>query len=253
MTSRTTNGNYRAYQGPARHQGAAPNLLHVPDARLVLIASLIPDIFTSKRILDIGCNTGVVSTQLAIDFNAASVHGVDIDSSLIDKAEYYYLHRSSRVLPATAETAKVPDYFPLSAVLDAGVRAKHAKDDNVFFVAEDWVTSSDHTETAGPFDTILALSLVKWLHLKHGDDGLRNFFDKCARTLAAGGHLVIEPQPWVSYEKAIAQMKAPQYQESFKSLKLRPDDFPRVLKEVGFDLVASSTALARDIFVYKKA
>lgn len=39
-----------------------------------------------KRCLDIGCNAGFFTLDLALTFDVTSVHGVDIDSSLISKA-----------------------------------------------------------------------------------------------------------------------------------------------------------------------
>jgi hypothetical protein len=50
------------------------------------------------------------------------------------------------------------------------------------------------------YDTILCMSLTKWIHVNNGDDGLMRFFRKLHDSLECGGILVIEPQPWTSYK-----------------------------------------------------
>lgn len=100
---------------------------------------------------------------------------------------------------------------------------------------------------------ILALSVIKWIHLEHLDDGLKIFFGKCATCLRSGGHLVIELQTWDSYEKAVRPNHSPHFSQNLKQLVYRPEtSFETLLAEIGLRLCASSTELPRPIHVYRK-
>ncbi|OCK82974.1 Bin3-domain-containing protein [Lepidopterella palustris CBS 459.81] len=262
-------GNYQKYQGAARHFPGSPPSPHVKDPRLCLVESLIPDLFKARKILDCGCNAGAVTVQLALDFDAASVTGVDIDDSLITQARRHLSFRSSRVRPATNDARRVIDYFPISAILDYGHRSQEsvgggAIEQNstsavdpfcwphVDFVSEDWVVSKN-SATSGPFDVILALSVTKWIHLEHLDEGLVAFFRKCFSSLTEGGHLVLEIQPWKSYERAIGPKKSPHFGENLKRLKLRPEtSFTELLEQQGLIHYVTSEALPRRMSIYRK-
>ena len=120
------------------------------------------------------------------------------------------------------------------------------------FISADWALSASPA-ASGPYDVILALSVIKWIHLEHLDRGLVSFFDKCVSALAPGGYLVIELQTWDSYEKAVRPNKAPHFRESLSKLNYRPEtSFDGLLQERGLNLCNSSTALPRRINVYRK-
>ena len=163
------------------------------------------------------------------------------------------------------------DYFPISAVLDHGHRKSAASlastadppgDEEpgrspsgrsagaVTFVCEDW-PHSHNPATAGPFEVILAFSVVKWIHLQGLDAGLRNFFTKCAQCLAPEGYLVLEIQPWSSYTKAVGPRKSPHLQHHLNQLQLRPERFGELLTELGFAHVGTVDALARPICIFQ--
>lgn len=120
------------------------------------------------------------------------------------------------------------------------------------FHAADYVLSTNR-DLDGPHDVILALSIIKWIHLEHLDQGLLAFFRKCATSLKPGGCLVVELQTWDSYEKAIRPNTAPHFGANFQLLEYRPEtSFDDLLAKEGLVLCASSTALPRRINVYRK-
>lgn len=174
--------------------------------------------------------------------------------------------RASRVRPATSDSDRLVDYFPISAVLAHGYRfepkdrrSRHptaapafAKWPRVTFVSADWLGSTNPA-TSGPYDVILALSVIKWVHLHHGDEGVVHFFRKCSSSLLPGGYLILESQPWLSYEKAVGPRKAPHLRERLKSLTYRPETcFTNLLQRQGFSLCVTSATLPRRIDIYRK-
>lgn len=206
-----------------------------------------------------------MTRAIAFDFNAASVTGVDIDPKLVAQAEKLLALRSSRARPPTGNSDCIVDYYPVSAVLTHGYRVEPNSNVSraasptltapdwpcVNFVSADWVASADRA-ISGPYDVIMALSVIKWIHLEHLDDGLRDFFRKCAEALRPEGYLVIELQDWDSYEKAVRPNHSPHFSENLKKLVYRPETFHGLLAECGLRLYASSDKLPRCINVYRK-
>jgi 7SK snRNA methylphosphate capping enzyme len=271
------------YSGVSQTPGSAT---HVLDPRLEILATLIPELFTAKDCLDIGCNAGRVSTQLgkwrdtpaisckrlllpshdidgfaAFNYQATSVTGVDIDPKLVGQAKTLLALRASRVRPPTSDSQRV-DWFPISAVLAHGYRIEPESKTSptsalsawprVNFFSADWATAD--RDIAESYDVILALSVIKWIHLEHLDQGLVTFFAKCASSLRPGGYLIIELQAWDSYEKAVRPNHAPHFKQTLKELKYRPEtSFDDLLASEGLHLCAWTNALPRRINVYRKA
>ena len=75
-------------------------------------------------------------------------------------------------------------------------------------------------------------SITKWIHLNHGDEGVATFFRRVHRTLKPGGAFIVEPQAWETYAKA--RRMDPKLRENARDLRLRPEDFPALLEELGF-------------------
>lgn len=125
-------------------------------------------------------------------------------------------------------------------------REVRAFPDNLKFSHADWVVEDLSDDRKG-YDLILAcvghrrvladlasLSVSKWIHLNHGDKGLRDWFARIFECLRPRGRFVLEPQPWSSYTKA--KRMADDLRESYDALVVRPDDFERILlDEIGFE------------------
>ncbi|GAA97542.1 uncharacterized protein L969DRAFT_56120 [Mixia osmundae IAM 14324] len=98
-TKEQLHGNYKAYYGK-RDEAA-----HSPDPRL---AALDPAWFKHGRILDIGCNVGKVTIEVARRLQPYKVIGVDLDDSLIQHAKSKVRHAFSvqQPFPIIAREAK---------------------------------------------------------------------------------------------------------------------------------------------------
>jgi len=105
---------------------------------------------------------------------------------------------------------------------------------NLWFEAENVADAAagagDHS-----FDLVSAFSVTKWIHLNHGDAGLRAFFANVFESLRPGGRFVYEPQPWKSYRKR--KDASPATAKHFSEILVKPPAFPALLEELGFETV----------------
>ena len=70
------------------------------------------------------------------------------------------------------------------------------------------------------FDLICVFSVTMWIHLNHGDKGLRTFINLLCRQTR---FLLLEPQPWKCYQTAARRMRKlgkPEF-EKMKDLEIR--------------------------------
>ncbi|KAJ7253707.1 Bin3-domain-containing protein [Mycena haematopus] len=218
----------------------------VNDPRLELLP---PSTFTGKRVLDVGCNEGWVSCEIAQSHGAVKVVGVDIDDTLVRAAwrrrrtvwsaqgpppedEVGTSRKRKRVESVVGEL----DYFPASCAHSYGPlpippSSPESFPHNVSFRTADWVLDTI-PEDEGGYDVVLAFSITKWIHLNGGDAALNIFFARVAAVLQPGGQFVVEPQAWDTYRKAKRMDK--RLKDTAQGLVLRPNDFPRLLAQVGF-------------------
>ncbi|KAH0544893.1 hypothetical protein FGG08_000973 [Glutinoglossum americanum] len=292
-------GNYRSdnvdYQGTVnRHAGLPPAGAHVLDRRLELADKEFADeggLFRGRRVLDVGCNCGRVVGEAALHYSASSVTGIDKDPSLIQQAESHISFLYSRLKPssppdpnssiANTNDADTKTYFPISSVLDHGHRRRPEPPPparqgdapgfpfNVSFRTEDWSLPPppppppQAAQTDPPtYDVLLALSVLKWIHILSRDEGVASFFRRCRGSLAPGGRLVLEIQPWGSYEKAVKKMgKAAGAgrgggvaADVLGGLEVRPEAFGGLLEEVGFlrERVLEGEGLPRRIEIWRR-
>ena len=71
---------------------------------------------------------------------------------------------------------------------------------NVAFSAADFIGCA--ADDGARFDTVLCLSVTKWIHLHYGDKGVEQLFARVWAALKPGGHFVLEPQNFRSYRQA---------------------------------------------------
>jgi len=83
------------------------------------------------------------------------------------------------------------------------------------------------------------MSVIKWIHVNHGDAALAPLFARFASLLAEEGLLILEPQPWASYKK---RKLSPEAKRIYESIVIRPDAFPAMILAADFTLVASLAA-----------
>jgi 7SK snRNA methylphosphate capping enzyme len=174
---------------------------HILDTRLQLLTSFSPDLFADKRVLDIGSNQGNIPVDIALHFSPRSVTGIEADPGLVNKSKSHLSFRWSRLGPGGEV-----DWFPASSVLSHGHvpyppypsasdsssgsegkgKGKQGEEEeaprwkfphNVTFECRDFVADALASREKGygtekEFDVVLMLSVVKWLHLEGGDDGI---------------------------------------------------------------------------------
>ncbi|KIK94723.1 hypothetical protein PAXRUDRAFT_142254 [Paxillus rubicundulus Ve08.2h10] len=223
-----------------------------PSIRDHRLALLPPAFFVGKHVLDMGCNEGWVTCEIAQSWGARRVVGVDIDDALVRAAWKRRRSLWSLQLPRKAEDGTTSKrirlesesevdedaYFPISCEQSHGplpipsnATGEHAFPHNVTFRTVDWVTE-DSTNDEPNYDVVLALSVTKWIHLNHGDDGIKKFFIRVYKNLKQGGVFILEPQAWDTYGKA--RRMDQRLKDNAKGLRVRPDGFNDLLQGLGF-------------------
>ncbi|KAK2588879.1 hypothetical protein KPH14_001744 [Odynerus spinipes] len=237
-------GNYNKYYGYR-------NPHHVVDTRLTVFAQR-KHLFFGKDILDVGCNIGHITLSVARDLGAQSVTGIDIDRTLIKIARKNVKHYVNCVQsPASNEDNgegqrdSDTSFFPMSMPINYGpidipgfTKNKNHRGFpyNVTFVQGNYVLEDDALLCLEQpqFDTILCLSVTKWIHLNYGDAGLKRAFKRMHAQLRPGGVLVLEPQGWGSYGRK--KNLTERIYKTYQSIEFFPNKFTQYLlsPEVGF-------------------
>ncbi|KAH8310636.1 hypothetical protein KR044_002318 [Drosophila immigrans] len=203
-------GNYKQYYG----KRILDKDFH--DIRLDVFATQ-PELFRGKQLLDIGCNSGHLSIQIARQFEAKSLVGLDIDRSLTHDGQMAIVNiKRSGNLSAANAAGKFPY--------------------NVKFVHGNYVLDDDVLlEIQRPqYDVILCLSVTKWIHLNFCDAGLKQAFRRMFLQLRPGGKLILEPQSFDTYKRR--KKLTDKIRQNYNSIKFKPEEFTAYLlgAEVGF-------------------
>lgn len=231
-------GNYNRYYGYRC-------VKNIEDVRLIAL-SQYEELFNNTEILDIGCNDGSMTVALAKRFPIKFISGIDIDANLITRARRSVVHETQTVVNNNDKHVISNVDFP----------------DNIAFKQSNYVLSNDNLlELEEPrYDTILCLSVTKWIQLNFGDDGLKRAFKRMYRQLKENGTLILEVQNWKSYKRR--KNLTPEINEHYKHIQLIPNQFHQYLlsTEIGFEnsyvikLPKEHTAngFKRPIIAYKK-
>ena len=239
------------------------------------IAHLEREWFHGKRCVDIGCNEGLVSLSIAVQFGSTTMLGIDIDTWLVKKAK----EKLKRMRRAAAKQAARLVREEEEAAAEAAASREKEKDavaggtlrshpatrveatagddtskeekkpDVKTQLADSGPSLGGVTFRAGNFldevfppgsvDAFLCLSVTKWIQLNWGDSGLKKMFRTIHDALSPGGVFIVEPQPWKSYKQAFRKQKMPEETRAhMKGIELRPAFYAEHLRnEVGFSSV----------------
>eukprot|EP00929_Paragymnodinium_shiwhaense_P079463 TRINITY_DN41364_c0_g1_i2.p1 TRINITY_DN41364_c0_g1~~TRINITY_DN41364_c0_g1_i2.p1 ORF type:complete len:318 (+),score=42.75 TRINITY_DN41364_c0_g1_i2:70-1023(+) len=205
-------GNYASYYGYRQADVDAAGL-DAHDLRLAAVTKCLgPHVFHGLEVLDVGCNDGSVSIQMALKHGARRVVGIDVDANLIDVAR---------------------------ANKKRAVEVHDGCEANIKFRADDILEiplKRGPSMKAERFDAILCFSVTKWIHFAYGDAGIRNLFRRCWKRLRPGGFFILEPQDWASYKKKRHITR--DIREMVASIELKPEEFEKCLVEMfGFQKV----------------
>lgn len=198
--------------------------------------------FVGKKCWDIGCNNGTFTIEIGKTFEPAYLLGTDVDGVLINqaidrlKSTVAKIHQEDATLPEgfTAVPwcfqSKQENLLPFNIGNTAiGLSFPF----NVHFQCENCII---HNHLGNMYDTITCLSVTKWIHLYHGDAGLKQFFAMVYEKLMPNGIFILEPQPWKSYHHR--KNTTPTTKQHFDTIQLRPKDFPEYLSNtIGFQSV----------------
>ncbi|ALC45498.1 CG1239 [Drosophila busckii] len=196
-------GNYKHYYGKRLQD------TDFHDIRLDVLAGHA-ELFRGKQILDIGCNSGLLSIAIARQFEPKSLIGLTNDA----QTAITTLKRASNVEPAD------PTKFPFNVKF---VHGNYVLDDDVLLEIE-----------RPQFDVVLCLSVTKWIHLNFSDAGLKQAFRRMYLQLRIGGKLILEPQAFDTYKRR--KKLSENIRENYAAINFKPEDFTNYLlsPEVGF-------------------
>lgn len=247
------------------------------------IGCLKKEWFEGKSVLDIGCNRGHITYAIARLFSPKFIVGIDIDIKMINMANRdLHLHIDDCIMKNFSEIRKnqaaklkleagdidnktyveIPNHFPLASYIDHGplVAEKDNVDEiqkfpnNIVFVEHNYVLSRDDLldKQEAKFDTIVCLSVTKWIHLNYRDDGLKRFFKRIYRHLNTDGLLILESQPFDNYSRR--KRLSDRLKANYYSIKFKPDMFDAYLlsEEVGFRQIIQETTTEHACVGFKR-
>ncbi|KMT03146.1 hypothetical protein BVRB_8g197020 [Beta vulgaris subsp. vulgaris] len=228
--------------------------------------------FEGKDCLDVGCNSGLMTINIAKKFDCRSILGIDIDQNRIKDAwlclrkivgeektrNGSIVHSKTKVVKGVTELECAETCSRSSKNDETGsIAVERNLLDIVSFKSDNFV-SGRCSLPLEHYDTIVCLSVTKWVHLNWGDEGLIRLFAKFWRHLHPGGILVLEPQPWESYYKN--RLTTETTHMNYSNIVHRPESFQEILLDkIGFRTVEQATSVSgavagfnRPVLVFRK-
>lgn len=120
-------------------------------------------------------------------------------------------------------------------------------------IEEGWFSTFGQQHPRHRFDIVTVFSVTKWMHLHHGDSGLRRLFSSLFALLSPGGVVVIEPQEWENYKSAVKKNK--DLRPTFKTLEIRPpfiDDMTQAGFKLETQIEREEGGFSRPLLVWRK-
>lgn len=250
------------------------------------ISCLRKEWFEGKSVLDVGCNRGHITYAIARLFSPKFIIGIDIDIKMINMANRdLHLHIEDCIMKNSLEIRQqqaaklkleagddnmrnyieIPNHFPLANYIEHGPLITEKKEEdnegetqtfpnNIVFVEHNYVLSRDDLldKQKSHFDTIVCLSVTKWIHLNYRDDGLKRFFKRIYRHLNPNGLLILEAQPFDNYSRR--KRLSDRLKGNYYSIKFKPDMFDAYLlsEEVGFRQIIQETTTEHECVGFKR-
>uniref|UniRef100_A0AC34G097 RNA methyltransferase n=1 Tax=Panagrolaimus sp. ES5 TaxID=591445 RepID=A0AC34G097_9BILA len=219
-------GNFNRYYGNRAQ-------LAIIDQRLNFLCK---DMFVDKDILDIGCNSGLLTISIAREFLPKRIIGMDIDGHLIRAAQNnirYFCDRDMKFMHRFPMS--FPHCFgPITAPPIVGESTEFPH--NIKFVCDNYVLENDEMleKVEQEYDIIILLSTTKWIHLNNGDVGLKRAFKRIHRQLRPNGKFILEVLAFDGYRRTANTCSI--LKNNFDKIEFKPDQFAEYLlsDEIGF-------------------
>ena len=137
---------------------------------------------------------------------------------------------------------------------DSSAEAEYRFPNNIIFVEHNYVLAKDELveKQKTHFDTIVCLSVTKWIHLNYRDDGLKRFFRRIYNHLKPGGLLILEAQPFDNYGRR--KKLSDRLRANYYSIRFKPDEFDTYLlsDQVGFKQIIHETMTKHECLGFKR-
>ena len=241
----------------------------------------------NKLCIDVGCNDGKLTMEIAKLCRPRLIIGIDTDNKLIESAQklskriiFQHEHGDISTMKAgqllskiISKDGNIPPSSSSSSALALVPRAiaftqscskaktKSVAIENQFsypYNVKFLCKTVFELSSSSLYEVVLCLSVVKWVHLQEGDAGLLHFLRRLHGLLRWDGLLILEFQPWKSYVNN--RSTSERTKSVFATIRIRPENFQDILKnDVGFDLegnlgtdLQTAAGFSRPIYLLRK-